>query len=184
MNEKRELRRFVHQQIKEMTHREEADRMIYENLLQMTCWEESHRIAITLPLPLEIDTRPIIHAAWEAGKEVCVPKVTDNGLTFHIIRSIDELEEGVMNILEPTSPPTNEPIDLCIVPGRVFDRSGYRIGWGGGYYDRFLHTYEGVTVALAYSAQIIDRVPTEPHDLAVEWIVSEREVIQCLPFLS
>ncbi|QLQ21708.1 MAG: hypothetical protein HZT42_04590 [Paracoccaceae bacterium] len=74
---------------------------------------------------------------FKEGKTVCVPKVTEQGLTFHIIHSFDDLETGVMNILEPITPATTQVIDLCLVPGRVFDRTGYRIGWGGGYYDRF-----------------------------------------------
>lgn len=182
MEGKSELRHSIHNRIKAMNNRQEADERIEQRLFEMDVWKESRVVAITLSLPLEIDTTSIIHAAWEAGKTVCVPKVSREGLSFHVIQSIDELEAGVMNILEPTTPPTNESIDLCIVPGRVFDRAGYRIGWGGGYYDRFLETYGGVTVSLAYSIQIIERVPIEAHDLPVNWIVSEREVIQCSPY--
>ncbi|EPE60492.1 5-formyltetrahydrofolate cyclo-ligase family protein [Exiguobacterium sp. S17] len=84
-----------------------------------------------------------------------------------------------MGILEPTTAETDLDIDTCIVPGRVFDRSGYRIGWGGGYYDRFLATYRGATIALAYDVQVLDEIPIEPHDIPVELIVTEREMIRC-----
>ncbi|MGA9467084.1 MAG: 5-formyltetrahydrofolate cyclo-ligase [Exiguobacterium marinum] len=183
MEEKATLRRIVHQSIKQMTNRQLVDRAIHQRLFSSYIWKESQTIAVTSSLPLEIDTSPIIHEAFEAGKTVCVPKVTRQGLTFHIIHSVDDLEAGVMNILEPTTLPTTRPIDLCVVPGRVFDRAGYRIGWGGGYYDRFLKTYKGTTIALAYTNQLVSHVPTEPHDLPVEWIVTEKEMIQCSPYL-
>lgn len=184
MEEKQALRRFVHNQIQNMADRHEADRAIRERFIETALWKESQTIAVTISLPLEVDTKPLLQAAWDAGKIVLVPKVHHDGLTFHVISSMQEVEVGVMNILEPTTPAVDLPIDLCVVPGRVFDRSGYRVGWGGGYYDRFLDIYNGKTVALAYAVQIVDQVPVEPHDQAVEWIVSEREVIQCMPFLS
>lgn len=182
MEEKAALRRTIHQYIKQMSERHHADEAIHQTLFASDLWVESQTIALTLSLPLEINTSPIIHKAFKEGKTVCVPKVTEQGLTFHIIHSFDDLETGVMNILEPTTPSTTQVIDLCLVPGRVFDRTGYRIGWGGGYYDRFLETYNGTTLALAYTVQLVDHVPTEPHDLPVQWIVTEKEMIQCSPY--
>ncbi|WP_214777575.1 5-formyltetrahydrofolate cyclo-ligase [Exiguobacterium sp. s22] len=184
MDEKAALRRTVHQYIRQMENRQEVDELIHQRLFATSLWKNSQTIAVTLSLPLEIETSPIIHEAFKEGKTVCVPKVMEQGITFHVINSFDDLEVGVMNILEPTTSPTTQTIDLCLVPGRVFDRSGFRVGWGGGYYDRFLETYEGVTLSLAYSAQLVTHVPTEPHDLPVQWIVTEKESIQCLPFLS
>ena len=75
--------------------------------------------------------------------------------------------------------PVDGDVDLCVVPGRVFNRSGYRIGWGGGYYDRFLASYAGQTLSLAYSVQVLDDIPIEAHDIPVGVIVSERELIRC-----
>ncbi|WP_215142624.1 5-formyltetrahydrofolate cyclo-ligase [Exiguobacterium qingdaonense] len=182
MEEKAALRRTVHEYIKQMSDRPHLDRLIHKRLFDTDLWKESQIIAVTSSLPLEIDTSPIIHEAFLEGKTICVPKVKGQGLTFHIIHSVEDLETSVMNILEPTTPPMNEPIDLCLVPGRVFDRAGYRIGWGGGYYDRFLETFSGTTIALAYNTQLVSHVPTEPHDLPVQWIVTEKEMIQCSPY--
>lgn len=182
MEEKAALRRTVHQEIKQMVNRRHVDQAIHQRLFATNLWMESRTIAVTSSLPLEIDTSPIIHEAFKEGKTVCVPKVTGEGVTFHIIHSTDDLETGVMNILEPTTPPTTQKMDLCIVPGRVFDRAGYRVGWGGGYFDRFLKTFGGTTVSLAYTVQLVEQVPTEPHDLPVQWIVTEKEMIQCSPY--
>lgn len=184
MDAKQTLRRAVHLKIAELAYREEADAAIVHNVTTLPEWIEADTIAITLSFGLEVDTRPLIEAAWQAGKVVHVPKVTTEGLTFHRLTSYEDLEPGVMGILEPTTPPVEADVDLCIVPGRVFNRSGYRIGWGGGYYDRFLATYAGKTLSIAYSVQILDDIPIEAHDIPVGVIVTEREWIRCLPFFS
>lgn len=179
MNDKQELRKAVHAAIRELSDRDQRDEKIVHTVLSLPAWQQAHTVALTLSLELEITTHPLIDAALEAGKSVFVPKVTRQGLTFHRIRSFDDLEPGVMGILEPTTPQTNERIDICIVPGRVFNRSGYRIGWGGGYYDRFLATFTGTTISLAYDVQLLTDLPVEPHDIPVQLIVTEREMIQC-----
>nr|WP_251129076.1 MULTISPECIES: 5-formyltetrahydrofolate cyclo-ligase [unclassified Exiguobacterium] len=182
--EKKLLRQNVHRQIRELDDRPDRDRVIIHTLTELKAWREADTVAVTLALDLEIDTLPLIRLAWQAGKSVFVPKVTKQGLTFHEIHSFEDLEPGVMGILEPTTAATTRTIDVCIVPGRVFDRSGYRIGWGGGYYDRFLATYEGVTISLAYDVQLLDDIPVEPHDIPVDFIVTERETVLCSPSFS
>ncbi|XCA84663.1 5-formyltetrahydrofolate cyclo-ligase [Exiguobacterium mexicanum] len=179
MKAKQQLRQDVHRHIRELGDRSDRDTAIIHTLTTSIAWQKARTVALTLAMDLEIDTRPLIRQAWQAGKSVFVPKVTKQGLTFHEIFSFDDLEPGVMGILEPTTPETDETIDLCIVPGRVFNRSGYRIGWGGGYYDRFLATYRGVTISLAYDVQLVTDLPIESHDIPVEYIVTEREMISC-----
>lgn len=179
MTTKQDLRKIVHANIRELSDRNNRDEKIIHTLLSLPTWQQAHTVALTLSLELEVNTRPLIDAALEAGKSVLVPKVTKQGLTFHEIKTFSDLEPGVMGILEPTTAVTGQGIDVCIVPGRVFDRSGHRIGWGGGYYDRFLETYHGATIALAYSVQVLDKIPIEPHDIPVELIVTEREMIRC-----
>ncbi|WP_214761040.1 5-formyltetrahydrofolate cyclo-ligase [Exiguobacterium sp. s146] len=181
MIEKKQLRQDVHRRIRELGDRSDRDRVMIHTLTELKAWREADTVAVTLALDLEIDTLPLIRLAWQAGKSVFVPKVTNQGLTFHEIHSLEDLEPGVMNILEPTTEATTRMIDVCIVPGRVFDRAGYRIGWGGGYYDRYLATYNGTTIALAYDVQLLDEIPIEPHDIPVEFIVTERETILCSP---
>lgn len=179
MTAKQELRKEVHANIRALSERDERDETIIHKVLSLPVWQQAHTVALTLSLDLEVNTRPLIDAALEAGKSVLVPKVTKQGLTFHEIKTFSELHPGVMGILEPTTMESDLDIDVCIVPGRVFDRSGYRIGWGGGYYDRFLATYDGATIAIAYGVQVLDEIPIEPHDIPVELIVTEREMIRC-----
>lgn len=181
---KQELRKEVHANIRALANRGARDETIIHTVLSLPIWQQAHTVALTLSLDLEVSTRPLIEAALEAGKSVLVPKVTKQGLTFHQIKTFSDLEPGVMGILEPMTMESDLGIDVCIVPGRVFNRSGYRIGWGGGYYDRFLATYEGVTISLAYDVQLLDDIPVEPHDIPVEFIVTERETILCSPSFS
>lgn len=179
MKQKQRLRQDVHCRIRELGDRTVLDHTILQTMIELPIWKEARTVALTLALDLEIDTIPLIQSAWKEGKLVYVPKVTKQGLVFHEIHSLQDLEAGVMGILEPTTEKTNHLFDLCVVPGRVFNRSGYRIGWGGGYYDRFLETFEGTTVSLAYDVQVLDGIPVEPHDVPVEFIVTERETILC-----
>lgn len=179
LKQKQQLRQDVHRRIRELGDRSDRDRAILEGLTTLNAWEQAKSVALTLALDLEIETMPLVRTAWEEGKSVFVPKVTKQGLTFHEIHSFDDLEPGVMGILEPLTAATTRAIDICIVPGRVFDRSGYRIGWGGGYYDRYLATYKGTTISLAYDVQLLEEIPKEPHDIPVEFIVTERETILC-----
>lgn len=98
-------------------------------------------------------------------------------MQFREMRSYDELENVYMDLFEPrmdaTQLITSDQIDLIIVPGLVFDRRGYRIGYGGGYYDRYLQTYQGLKISLAYSFQTTDTLPHEEFDIPVDHIITE-----------
>lgn len=180
MLDKQTLRHAVHEQIRLLENRAVADAAIIHTVAALPEWRDAESVALTLSFGLEVDTRPLIHLAWQAGKTVLVPKVTKAGLTFHPLKSFDDVEPGVMGILEPTTPRVDASFDLCVVPGRVFDRCGYRIGWGGGYYDRFLTTYPGRTLSIAYDVQVLPEIPIESHDIPVELIVTERKLIRCM----
>ncbi|MBQ1546158.1 MAG: 5-formyltetrahydrofolate cyclo-ligase [Clostridia bacterium] len=128
----------------------------------------------------EVETRGIIHAAWAAGKNIAVPKCIDNTneMQFYIIKSMSDLKPGVFGIMEPDPekcrPEMNYSRGLCIVPGLTFDMEGYRIGYGKGYYDRFLKKFNGTAMGLCYSSGIRMRLPRSEYDIPVNIIVSER----------
>lgn len=132
----------------------------------------------------EVATAPLLEHAWDGGKRVLCPRIGPEGeLESRQVRSMADFVDGPMGLREPDpgrAPPV-EPgeIDVVIVPGIGFDRAGRRIGFGAGYYDRFLGTTRAARVALAFSLQIVDRIPQGPGDQAVDWIVTEREVIEC-----
>ena len=100
------------------------------------------------------------------------------------IESLEHLEPGAHNILEPApghrnavAPPTNA---VALVPGIAFAHDGHRLGYGGGYFDRFLASFTGVSIGLAFDAQRLDTIPTEPNDIAVSIIVTESGVHRCV----
>lgn len=142
-------------------------------------------IGMTISSFPEVDTKGIIHRLWEMGKTVVVPKCTakDRSMTFYKIENYDQLETVYMQLLEPNPLLTLaiEPgeIDLLVVPGIVYSKTGYRIGYGGGYYDRFLTKYTGRTLSLAFDFQIVENVIRDPFDLPVDTIITNKETISC-----
>ncbi|MBZ4225304.1 5-formyltetrahydrofolate cyclo-ligase [Bacillus wiedmannii] len=143
-------------------------------------WAEAKTIGITLSMENEVNTYPIIEKAWEEGKKVVVPKCNKGTRTmsFRQISNFDQLEIVYMNLREPIPALTEEvnadEIDLQIVPGVAYTERGERIGYGGGYYDRYLMHYKGKTLSLAYSFQIVEHIPVEPFDKNVEKIITEK----------
>ncbi|EMR05936.1 hypothetical protein C772_02207 [Bhargavaea cecembensis DSE10] len=148
-------------------------------------YKEAGTIGVTISRFPELDTRPLVEAAWEDGKRVAAPKCSpsDWSMQFRYIRSYEELETVYMDLLEPaedrTSPAGKEEIDLLIVPGVAYSESGYRVGFGGGYYDRYLTQFAGDRVSLAFEEQLCGEVPVEPHDIPVDSIFTERRMIDC-----
>ncbi|MEK3975427.1 5-formyltetrahydrofolate cyclo-ligase [Psychrobacillus sp. FSL K6-1267] len=142
-------------------------------------------IGLTISAFPEVNTEGIIHALWELGRTVVVPKCTpqDRSMTFYRIEDYNQLETVYMNLKEPNPKLTTavEPssIDLLIVPGIVYSKSGYRIGYGGGYYDRFLSNYKGKSLSLAFDMQLVDEIVSEDFDLPVDSIITERTTIMC-----
>ena len=148
-------------------------------------WQNSKTIAITVSNFPEVETWQIIKRGWEEGKNIVVPKCSpsDKRLIFYKLDSFDQLEKVFFGLFEPNPPKTvrveKEDIELVVVPGLAFMRNGYRLGFGGGYYDRFLEQYNGMTASLAFQEQLVEKVPVEQFDLPVSKIISEREIIFC-----
>jgi 5-formyltetrahydrofolate cyclo-ligase len=134
--------------------------------------------------PEEIDTGAIIQAAWLQKKRTAVPKADPARKTmdFREIQSLDQVKPMFAGIREPVEEGTFSvvpgDIDLLIVPGLVFSENGYRIGFGGGYYDRYLDRFQNSTAALALECQMKQELPTERFDRPVNVIVTEERVIR------
>ncbi|MDM5315904.1 5-formyltetrahydrofolate cyclo-ligase [Fictibacillus sp. b24] len=159
--------------------RRKKSKAISNLLFETEEWNKAQSVGITVARKFELDTSFIIKKAWEEGKKVGVPKCysAEKQMQFREMRSYDELENVYMDLFEPrmdaTQLITSDQIDLIIVPGLVFDRRGYRIGYGGGYYDRYLQTYQGLKISLAYSFQTTDTLPHEEFDIPVDHIITE-----------
>lgn len=170
------MRTEMTQKIKNLSQdeRHEIERKLREKLTSSPEWQQASVIGITLSYDLEWDTHEIIKQAWDEGKEVAVPKSIHETrqMEFYKIKSYDDVEKGYVGILEPkvnqAQPCSKSDIDFLVVPGRVYNKEGYRIGFGGGFYDRFLVDFDGHTVSQVWEGQLVDDIPTNQYDLPVE----------------
>jgi 5-formyltetrahydrofolate cyclo-ligase len=142
-------------------------------------------VALFASLAKEIDTLPLARALDAAGHALALPAVIapDSPLEFRRWRPGEPLVSGLMGVPEPAAGADVAVPGLVFVPLTAFDRRGYRIGYGGGYYDRTLgalkKTGQPVAVGLAFAVQEVARVPDQPHDIRLDRIVTERETIDC-----
>jgi 5-formyltetrahydrofolate cyclo-ligase len=131
-----------------------------------------------------VNLGPLFSKCWKLGKRTCIPLFNAKLKIYEMaeVSSETQYRIGHYGIKEPLSPtpfPMNQ-IDLIAVPGVAFDRAGNRLGRGGGYYDRLLDGFPGVSVAVAFSFQILHQIPHEAHDRPVDSLITEREIIKRL----
>lgn len=176
MHTKRDLRQVQKQKLQAY---QGPDRLTEETALRAklfntTQWAAAKTIAVVLSTPMELNTQPIIAHAWANGKQVVVPKIVAKQMQFVAITPQTTFTAGALNIQEPEEdtvyPPEN--IDLVIVPGLAYTKQGGRLGFGAGYYDRFLSTYTGQTIALALTPQLLETLPSEPHDQVIDQVLT------------
>jgi 5-formyltetrahydrofolate cyclo-ligase len=170
--------------------RREVSRTICASLLAsrkinliLTCW----RISTYLSTSAEISTRHIINAILGIGREICVPVWNQANLSYDLslLPPGMKLIKGQLGIREPAYPmpvPVWD-VDAFIIPGLAFDMYGGRLGFGAGFYDRILaqHRNTAKLIALCYDWQVLDDqvIPQEPHDVSMQWIITEKRVIRC-----
>lgn len=158
----------------------EKSRIITERVAGLSAYQNNDRLLVYLDFRSEVRTKELIRRAWEDGKSVAVPRILGKQMDFYEIRDFVRLRKNACGIFEPEGcPPADWQTALMIMPGLAFDRKGHRIGYGGGYYDRYLAAHpELTTVAASFSLQILDSVPCGSHDLRPQIIVTEDEVIR------
>lgn len=157
------------------------DKKICDALMQLVSFRHSETILMYAPLEGEIDVMPIAIKALEMGKRVAFPRCVEEprNLDFKYVSSLEELKSGSYSIAEPTEDMESVKDyskSICIIPGVVFDDWGYRVGYGKGYYDRFLSAYDGTKFGLVYSECILKQVPRGRFDRHVDILISEKGV--------
>ncbi len=180
---KKELRREI-RELRRVHTDEQIHRMsgeVLRRFLSLSEYREADVIYAYMDCKHEVETRDLIRKAWSEGKRVAVPRVLGERMRFYYISSFEEdLEDGYFGIREPREKdPAEEENALLLMPGVAFDEERHRVGYGGGFYDRFLEEHPGlVTVALAFEFQIRKQVPFEPFDIRPGKIVTERRVME------
>lgn len=158
------------------------DAAITRHVLESEAFRRAACIFAYVSTPQEIDTRALLRAAFDAGKTVCVPLCGAVGeMTARQITSLDALRPGAYGIDEPNRLAREilpEQIDLAVVPALACDRNGFRLGYGGGYYDRFLCRTKAIRMALCAEKRLVDALPHMAFDQKCEWIITERQVLR------
>lgn len=157
--------------------REKMDAAVAERVLALPEYRSCGMLLSYVSVRDEVDTSVLIRSALRDGKRVSVPRCEGKQMVFYEIGSLDALVPGRFGIPEPLPQVSARPdaASLCLVPGLSFDRCGARVGYGGGYYDRFLPGFPGTPVGLCYAALASDiPLPAEKHDCRMALVVTDR----------
>ena len=168
METKRDIRKMMTALRAAMSEKEraEAGRIIAARLFSSKVYEDAGTVCCYASFGSEVPTEEIIEESLRRGKCAAVPKVTGKQkMKFALIHSMAELKCGSKL--------------LVIVPGVVFDRAGNRIGYGGGYYDSYLKQADCIKVGVAFDFQCVEQIVPEVHDVPVDYIITEKEMITC-----
>ena len=187
---KKEIRKKMIQQRKALNSKDLSDKSlaIFRQLQGLETYKNATNLMTYVPFQDEIHTTLLIEDFLERNLQVFIPVTKPKEKQIIISELLDlekDLEVGHFGVLEPKAyafrPKDPKILDLVIVPGLAFTKSGYRIGFGGGYYDRFLPTlkHKPATIALAMDFQIVDSLPINDYDIPVDMIVTESQIIEC-----
>ena len=173
---KQQLRQAIRQRKRAMTQEEIEDRSrsLCEKFLNSDNYRRCTCLYGYLPYNQEVRTWPILHQALADGKQVAVPKVYGDEMKFIYLTDLTQVAAGYAGIPEPIAdgPVAEQQDALVLMPGLAFDPQGHRIGYGGGFYDKFLSREPGhPTVALCYEFQMVDHLETEQFDIPVNTVI-------------
>ena len=160
------------------------DHAIVENILRSEAYQNADTLLLFAPLPGEVNLLPLVRAARRDGKQVAFPRCDTEKtvMEFFLLLPEHRLAPGAYNIPEP---PMEAPLcvpterTLCLLPALSLDPTGNRLGYGKGYYDRFLSTFPGIRAGVIYTKMMVKRLPAEEHDLPVELIFTEKRTLNC-----
>lgn len=157
-----------------------ADGEIAARVAQLWQYEDNDTVLTYVSTAIEVDTRRIIEQAWQNGKRVAVPRCVPETreMEFYYITAWEQLESGTFGVLEPVPGRCEQMTDfrqgLCLVPALSYDWKGFRLGYGKGYYDRFLSRFKGNRIGVCYAACVQRSLPHGYHDKPVELLVTEQ----------
>ncbi len=152
--------------------------VIFNKVVSHSFFLEAENILCFLNYQSEVETKNIIKKAWEEGKRVYVPRIDEDIMNFYQITSFQDLIKGYKGILEPVGDHIFDMKDgLVIMPGVAFDKCRNRIGYGKGFYDKFLCLHPSLkTIAIAFELQIVDEIPYDSLDIIPEILITEENI--------
>ncbi len=186
IREKQAIRVEIRRHRVALPDKEGLSRAIWTRIVALPEYRQARRVVLYMDHRSEVHTRPFLNDVWLSGKQIVVPYCEGDRLELFRLDHPDELEPGMLGILEPRShwrlaverAVRVEPGDLVIVPGVAFDRAGGRIGQGAGYYDRLLaNAPAGVPrVGVAFECQLVEAIPQLAHDVRMHRVVTDKAV--------
>ncbi len=174
--DKKELRRAIRERKRAMTEEEIVSRSeaLGKAFAASSLYQKAETVYGYLPYNQEVRTVPMLEQALKDGKKVAVPKVIGDEMVFIYLKDLTQVEKGYAGIPEPVAdgPVAQDKTALVLMPGLAFDPMGHRIGYGGGFYDKFLEREpEHPTLALCYEFQMLPHLETEEHDIPVDCVL-------------
>ena len=188
MEEKRKLRRQILalRDAMPMAGREEKSRRILETLVSLSLYKEANTILTYVNYQSEVNTTDLVNRALTDGKQVFAPRVSGETMEFYQMTEMKDLQKGYKGIREPVSgrlfdAEADTGHTLMLMPGAVFDEKCHRIGYGKGFYDRYLKCISetGIfvhTLALCFECQVLSEIPAEKHDVRPQMILTEKRL--------
>ena len=159
-------------------------RMMCDIFTSSDMYKYAKIIMLYMPLGNESDTSNIIRTAYADGKKVVFPMTdSDSGVITPVYADEDAVfTKGAFSVMEPEKSTVADVSDIeaVIVPGIAYDVEGHRIGFGKGCYDRLLNNFSGVKIGFCYSSQLCESIPTDEHDICMDYLITEKGLIECL----
>ncbi|MBQ7835398.1 MAG: 5-formyltetrahydrofolate cyclo-ligase [Ruminiclostridium sp.] len=176
---KKELRKELLSRRRNMdkAYKQSCDNLIYHKLIGCAEIIAADTVLTYISTEIEVDTVKFIETMLKKGKTVAVPRCEGKNMRFIRINGFDSLKKGAFGILEPVGNDevTDFKSSVCITPALSFNRDGYRLGYGGGYYDRFSADYSGIMIGICYE-DFVDEIPVEEFDRPVSILITDKEM--------
>lgn len=180
MESKKDIRNRVLEKRTNLTENEWVDKSewIYKKVISHPMFTMAQEIYCYIDFRKEVGTKKIIETAWQMEKKVACPKVLGDDMEFYYVKGFEDFTPGSWGILEPF----NQDLAcgsnvLVIMPGAAFNQERHRIGYGRGYYDRYLDRHPDYqTMALAFELQMVENIPVDTHDISPQIVVTEEKI--------
>ena len=167
----------------DINEREKKSKMALASVLALPEFDACDTLFLYSPIKSELNVLPLFDIAKEKGMRIAFPiSIKESStLDFRCVSDFDELSLGAYNIYEPkenTSKATFSKQSICIVPALAFDKNGNRLGYGKGFYDRFLSKFTGLSVGVTFAELFCDALPTDGYDIPVNVIITDKESVR------
>ncbi len=156
-----------------------ASEKIQKRLKKINAFRNAQKIGVYYPIGSEILTQDIIQELLSNGKDVFLPKVLGEKIEFRKIINFSSLEKGSFDIMEPKDDcQIDNDLEVVLVPTVGISPIGVRLGYGRGFYDRFLAEHKTTTISLTLEKQIVKNIPKSEHDIIIDWIITEDRILE------